>query len=41
MSAAMNCHKEERWRTRKEIPIEVYQQLWDAARASIAKREAP
>jgi len=30
----------ESWRSRKDIPLEVYQQLWDAARKSIEKRDA-
>jgi len=30
----------ESWRTRKEIPLDVYQQLWDAARESLGKRDA-
>ena len=30
----------ESWRSRREIPLEVYQQLWDSARESIEKRDA-
>ncbi len=29
----------ESWRTRREIPLEVYQQLWEAAKESIEKRD--
>ena len=29
----------ETWRTRREIPLEVYRQLWDAARESVEKRD--
>jgi predicted amidohydrolase len=29
----------ESWRTRREIPLDVYQQLWEAARDSIEKRD--
>ncbi len=31
---------QESWRTRKEIPFDVYQQLWNAARESMEKRDA-
>jgi len=30
---------EESWRTRREIPFEVYRQLWDVARNSMERRE--
>jgi len=30
----------ESWRSRRDIPLEVYQQLWDSARESIEKRDA-
>ena len=30
----------ESWRSRRDIPLEVYQQLWDSAREAIEKRDA-
>lgn len=31
--------RQESWRTRKEIPLDVYRQLWDAAREALGKRD--